>query len=74
MGFILLGDRNGPAGLIVSGVAPLSEATSTDPEFSKHFKFDNVSKLEDTEYKGFAVRSFTLQYTIQVDSTIEVAP
>jgi len=57
-----------------ANVAPLSEATSTDPDFAKHFKFDNVSKLEDTEYKGFAVRSFTLQYKIAVDSTIEAEP
>lgn len=57
-----------------ANVAPLSEATSTDPEFSKHFKFDNVSKLEDTDYKGFTVRSFTLQYTIPVDENIEAAP
>lgn len=52
-----------------ANVAPLSEATSKDPEFSKHFKFENVSKLEDTEFKGFSVRSFTLQYQIQVDES-----
>lgn len=58
----------------IANVAPLSEATSTDPEFSKHFDFDNVSKLEDTEFKSFAVRSFTLQYKIIVDTTAEAAP
>lgn len=57
-----------------ANVAPLSEATSNDPEFSKHFAFDNLSKLEDTEYKGFAVRSFTLQYKVQVDTSVEAAP
>lgn len=57
----VINDKNG-----VANVAPLSEATSRDPEFAKHFAFDNVSKLEDTEFKGFAVRSFTLQYKIQV--------
>lgn len=59
-----------------ANVAPLSDATSRDPEFAQHFKFDNVSKLEDTLYKEFTVRSFTLQYKIQVAEkpTVEAAP
>lgn len=55
----------------IANAAPLSEATSQDPEFSKHFAFDNVSKIEYTDFKGFSVRSFTLQYKIQVDNTVE---
>lgn len=62
----VVNDESGTA-----NVAPLSEATAKDPEFSKHFEFDNLSKLEDTEYKGFAVRSFTLQYKVRVDTSIE---
>lgn len=57
----------------VAQVAPLSEATSSDPEFGRHFDFENVSKLEDTVFKTFAVRSFTLQYKIVVDNSAEAA-
>ena len=55
----------------LANVNPLMQATTTDPDFSKHFELDNLSKMEDTEYKGFAVRSFTLQYKVVVDETVE---
>lgn len=47
-----------------SNIAPLTAATTNDPEFSANFELTRPS-FEDTEFDGFAVRSFTLQYLIR---------
>lgn len=44
-------------------VYQLTETTTNDPEFTAHFKLDRAS-LEDTEFEGYQVRGFTLEYII----------
>jgi hypothetical protein len=47
-----------------SDVFPLAEASSKDLEFSRYFKLIRP-KLQDTEFEGFAVRGFSMEYLIE---------
>jgi len=45
-------------------VSKLADATSVDPKFSEKFTL-YTSKIEDTDFEGFAVRKFTFEYQIR---------
>ncbi len=45
-------------------VNPLTKATSTDIEFGRSFTLIRP-RLEDTEFEGFAVRGFSMEYLIE---------
>ena len=47
----------------VDTVYQLTQNTTTDEEFIAHFQLDRPS-LEDTEFAGYQVRGFTLEYII----------
>lgn len=47
-----------------SDVSPLVEASSKDLEFSRYFKLTRP-RLQDTEFEGFAVRGFSMEYLIE---------
>lgn len=47
-----------------SDVFPLAEASANDIEFSRYFKLIRP-KLQDTEFEGFAVRGFSMEYLIE---------
>jgi predicted RNA-binding protein len=59
----VINDENGE-----SRIAPLTESTAEDPEFSSMFVL-NRPQLEDTEFEGYSVRGFTLEYLIQRGNT-----
>lgn len=54
----VINDANGE-----SRIAPLTESTEKDPDFSSMFTL-NRPQLEDTEFNGYAVRGFKLEYLI----------
>ncbi len=45
-------------------VSKLADSTSIDPKFSEKFTL-YTSKIEDTDFEGFAVRKFTFEYQIR---------
>lgn len=47
-----------------SNIYPLAEISSSDPQFSRYFKITRP-RMQDTEFQGFAVRGFTLEYLIE---------
>lgn len=47
-----------------SDVSPLTDALSTDPEFIGMFQMEPPS-FSDTEFQGFPVKKFTLEFQIQ---------
>ncbi len=48
-----------------SKIYPLTEKTTTDPDFKKMFTLLRP-RVDDTEFAGFAVRGFTLEYQIEL--------
>ncbi|NUM52178.1 MAG: hypothetical protein HUU46_00910 [Candidatus Hydrogenedentes bacterium] len=54
-----------------SDVSPLTDALSTDAEFIKMFQMEPPS-FSDTEFEGFPVKKFTLEFQIQPEG--EAAP
>lgn len=58
------------SGYVVSGpdgrsdVSPLTDALSNDPEFAGMFQMEPPS-FSDTEFSGFPVKKFTLEFQIQ---------
>ena len=45
-------------------VSKLADSTTIDPKFSEKFTL-YTSKIEDTDFEGFAVRKFTFEYQIR---------
>jgi len=46
-----------------SSTAALAESTRNDEEFSRKFTMSSP-RIQDTEYKGYAVREFTFEYEV----------
>lgn len=46
-----------------SDVSPLTDALTSDPEFSRMFQLEPPS-FQDTEFEGFPVKKFTLEFLI----------
>jgi hypothetical protein len=49
----------------VADAGPLTQATTSDPDFSAMFEL-LPSTVKDTEFKGYPVKGFTLQYQIDL--------
>lgn len=49
-------------------VSPLTDALTTDPEFSKMFQLEQPS-FSTTEFKGYPVKKFTLEFLITAEGS-----